>query len=342
MNVVIKKKKINIALQSVGTHAAFSWGVIDKLLEDGRFEIEGCSSVSAAGIMCTAMAHGFQKNGTQGARDILLEFWKMINKEGTRKGLYPSAFDKLYSVHGIKTSPFALMMNAIHTAHLSPQQWNPSGYQLYKQLLQDFFDTDEVSTHSGIKLFLSAINVRTCKLRIFSNKDLNYEKLIALSCAPTYIDAVEVDGEHYWGGDYIGNPALYPLIYECESPDIVVILIHPREVTTTPKSFEDIVQRMQGLFITNTLIREMRSVQYITSLIEQGIADKNRLKHVNVHVIEDNDFFVGLDATSKFNTDWDFILTLFEKGQEAAQKWIDSSYDKVGHDSSADIKKMFM
>jgi NTE family protein len=336
------KKKVTLALQGGGTHLAFSWGVIDYLLKDGRFEIEGASGTSAGGLTCAALCQGMLKNGPQGAREELSAFWKMISDQGMRAGLKPSMLDSLLTTDGVDFSPVQQLLNSVMAARLSPYQWNPYGEKLFRKLLEDFFDFKKISTHPDFKLFLSATNVRSGKLRIFTGDELTVDAFMASSCVPLLSQAVQIEDEIFWDGGYTGNPSLFPLIYNCESADIIVVLVIPHEITGTPTSYADITNRVQELFHSNTLTREMRSIEFITSLIDQGIVDKDKLKKVNVHVIEDHQFFTGLAASSRVNTDWHFLLKLYERGRSVAAKWVEENYDNVGKRSSTDVKGTYV
>lgn len=338
----MKNKTVSLALQGGGTHLAFSWGVIDYLLEDGRIHIEGGSGTSAGGLTCAAIAQGLLKNGKQGARDEMEAFWKMISEQGKKAGLTPSMLDTLLTNSGIGFSPVMGVLNNIPLMQLSPYQWNPYGLKLFADMLNEFFNIEELSTYEDFKLFLTATNVRSGKLKLFTGNELTVEAFMASACLPVLSQAVEIDGESYWDGGYIGNPSLFPLIYNCESSDIIVVLVIPHEIPTTPTTYKDITWRMQELMHTNTLTREMRAIEFVTSMIDQGIADKTKLKRVNIHVIEDHQFFSELDPTSRLNTDWKFMKKLYSRGREVAKKWLDENYDNIGKRSSTDVKDTYV
>jgi len=338
----LEKKTVTLALQGGGTHLAFSWGVIDYLLEDGRFVFEGGSGTSAGGLTCTALAQGLLKNGRQGGRDELANFWKMISEQGAQLGLFPSSFDKFLTGQQMEFSPAVSVINGLMLAHLSPYQWNPYGLKLFRKLLNDFFDFEKLSDMECFKLFLTATNVRNSKLKIFTENEITVESVMASACLPLLSQAVEIDGEVYWDGGYIGNPSLFPLIYNCDTPDIIVILVIPHEISHIPTTYKEIKWRMQELFHTSTLIREMRAIEFITNLIDEGIADKTKLKKINVHVIEDHTFFSSLDPSSMLNTDWNFLMTLYERGRTVAAEWLVKYYDDIGVRSSTNVKDTFV
>lgn len=338
----MKKKTISLALQGGGTHLAFSWGVIDYLLEDGRFEIEGASGTSAGGLTCAALAQGLHKNGPKGGRDELAAFWKMISVQGDLMGLKPGYIDKMLSSSGMGFSVSMTMLNSMMMSWLTPGQWNPYGSNTFKKLLNDFFDFEILSDNNKFKLFVTATNVLNAKLKIFTGEELTVEALMASACIPLLSQTVEIEGELYWDGAYIGNPSLFPLINDCESSDIIVILVIPHQIAKPPISAKDIKWRMQELFHTNALVREMRAIDFVTNLIDQKAVKDLNLKKVNMHVIEDSLYFSQIDPSSRFNTDRDFLKSLYARGRLVAEKWVKENYELVGVKSSLDIKETFM
>lgn len=338
----MKKKIISLALQGGGTHLAFSWGVIDYLLEDGRFEIEGGSGTSAGGLTCAALAQGLLKDGSKGGRKELAAFWDMVSVQGALLGLKPSYLDKLFSSEGMGFSFSMTLLNSMMMSWFQPTKWNPYGIKSFKNLLNDFFDFEKLANNEKFKLFITATNVMNAKLKIFKGKELTADAFMASACVPLLSPPVEIDGELYWDGAYIGNPSLFPLINDCESSDIVVILVIPHQITKPPTSVKDIKWRMQELFHTNALIREMRAIDFITSLIDNQKMKDQPLKKVNIHVIEDNEFFSNLDSSSRLNTESDFLKLLYERGRVVAKNWVDKNYKHVGNRSSIDIKETFM
>ncbi len=338
----MKKKTINIALQGGGTHLAFSWGVIDYLLEDGRFAIEGLSGTSAGGLTCAALAQGLEKNGLQGGREELAAFWEMVVEQGALLGLAPSYIDRMFGLYGMDYSLPLSIVNTLLFAGFLPFPWSPFGLNNFKKLLNNFFDFEKLSQNKEIKLFLTATNVLNSKLKIFTGEELTVEAFMASACVPHYSQTVEIKGEFYWDGGYIGNPSLFPLIYNCDSPDILVILVVPYQINTLPSTVKNINWRMHDLFLTNTLVREMRAIEFVTNLINQQTRDNSKSKKVNVHVIEDNQFFADLDPSSRLNTDENFLKILYERGRAVAAIWVEKNYDNIGKRSTFDVKETFV
>lgn len=335
------KKKISLGLQGGGTHLAFTWGVIDYLLEDGRFEFEGASGTSAGGLSCAALAQGLLKNGNQGGREELRAFWDMIAKEGALLGLTPSSIDRYFNSQGIDFSLSMTMIKNMVMRKIFSNQQNPFDLKIFRNILENFFDFKTLSNDKQFKLFITATNVLTSKLKIFSGEEIGVESLMASACIPMFSQTVEIDGELYWDGAYIGNPSLFPLIYNCESPDILVILVVPHKIKKAPDTLRGIRWRMSELFHTNTLIREMRAVEFITDLIDHRQVQQNHLKRINMHLIDDNDFFSELNPSSRLNTDRVFLNMLYDRGRSVAKSWVEANYEYVGSQSTIDIKKIF-
>ncbi|MBP6985016.1 MAG: patatin-like phospholipase family protein [Alphaproteobacteria bacterium] len=338
----MEKKKITIGLQGGGTHLAFSSGVIDCLLEDGRFEIEGASGTSAGGLICATLAQGLLKNGPQGARDELKAFWDMIISEGIRLGLRPSYFDRYLYKESVSFSLYIEMLKGVFHSWLLPGDWNPYGKNTFKNVLNNFFDFEKLAHNEQFKLFITATNVLNSKLKVFSGKDLTVEAFMATACLPYLTEAIEINGEYYWDGAYIGNPSLFPLMNECSSRDILVVLVIPHKVSKLPHTFMEVRSRLQELSSTNALVREMRAINFIGSLMEENVALQKKLKKMNMHIIEDSLFFEEYDAHSRLNTDKNFLQKLHERGRLVAAKWIENNFEHVGKKSTANIQEEFI
>jgi NTE family protein len=193
-----------------------------------------------------------------------------------------------------------------------------------------------------VKLFLSATNVRTGKVKIFSGKEISVDAVMASACLPTMFHAVEIDGEAYWDGGYMGNPAIFPLIYNCESADIVVVHINPLFREEVPRSADDILNRINEISFNSSLMREMRAVSFVTRLVTQKRVVDGGLKHVLIHSISDDGFMSALTPTSKYNADWDFLIFLRDQGRRCADDWLAEHFVKLGVESSVDAEKVYL
>lgn len=335
------KKKISIALQGGGAHGAFSWGVLDRILEDGRFEIEGMTGTSAGGMNAVAVAQGLMTGGPQQAREELKNFWKKISESGKKSFLNNrGSIDKLLGNYTMYHSPGFMFMDAL-TRFFSPYELNPLKFDPLKQVIQESFDFEKLRKFKDVKLFLCATHVFSGKLKVFNLENLKIESLLATACLPTLHHAVLVDGEYYWDGGFIGNPVLFPLIYECKSPDIVYIQLNPTNRDKLPSTAREIADRLNEITNNATVSREMRAIKFITQLIDQGLLDEKKVPKQYIHKIVDEHTFEDLGWSSKLNTEWEFLLHLFEKGRACADKWIKTNYDNIGVKSTALIDEEF-
>lgn len=331
-----EKRRVTIGLQGGGAHGAFTWGVIDKLLEDGRIEIEGLSGTSAGGMNALAVAQGLLKNGNQGGRDELRNFWRLVSNTSQSFGLVPSPLDRAIGRQGLDFSPIHFMMHQM-SHYFSPYNSNPLDFNILRNIIEMFFDFDLLSKSDKVKLFLCATNVQTSQLKIFTNKDLNVQTLMATAALPSMSKAVEINGEYYWDGGFIGNPALFPLINNCNSTDLIVITLTPYERTHIPTTVGEIKWRMVELSLINSLVREMRAIKFVTDLIDQGIADSKRLKRIYVHTIDKPEIFRDLSYTSPLNSDWAFLEHLYAEGRRAADYWLRKNFNHLGKQSTWDL-----
>lgn len=336
-----KKKKISIGLQGGGSHGAFTWGVLDCLLEDGRIDIEGVSGTSAGGMNCLALCQGMAEGGNEGARKTLHRYWKAVSEKSGQIGIVPTPMDKYIGKYGISTNPLFMMMGMI-SKNLSPYQWNPQNKNMLEDLIGEIFNFKKIAAYKDLKVFLCATNVRTSKLKIFTGAEITSQAVLATACLPSLFQAINIEGEDYWDGGFIGNPAIFPLIYDCETPDIMVILLTPQYRPSTPKTLDEIHWRMTELSLINTLTREMRAIHFISHLIDEGIADKTRIRKINMHVVQNPDVFIDLDHTSALNSDWDFLMHLFEKGRETGKQWLETNFDNISVKSTADLSQHFV
>lgn len=336
------KKKVSVALQGGGSHGAFSWGVMDRLLEDGRFEIEGLTGTSAGGMNAVAIAQGLMKGGNQAARDELKAFWQKISDSGKNSPLnHRGPIDKALGKYTMYHSPGFVIFDYL-SRMFSPYELNPLQIDPLKDVIASSFDFDALRKFKGVKVYLCATHVQTGKLRIFGLDEMKIEALQATACLPTIHNAVKVDGEYYWDGGFIGNPVFFPLIYDCESPDIILIQLNPTVREKIPTTAREIGDRLNEITNNASVVREMRAISFISDLIDDGKLDPKETKRVFMHMIEDEDTFADLGWSSKLNTEWDFFMHLFEKGRSAADKWIKENYEHVGKKTTAPLREHFV
>lgn len=333
-----EKKKISVALQGGGAHGAFSWGVLDRLLEDGRFEFDGFTGTSAGGMNAVAMAQGLMKDGQQGARDELRVFWKRISESGEHSPLNNRGpIDKAMGKYTMYNSPGFVVFDYLSRI-FSPYELNPLQVDPLKDVIMKSFDFEALRAYKGCKVFLCATHVFSGKLKLFSLDEMKPECLLATACLPSIHNAVMVDGEYYWDGGFIGNPVFFPLIYDCESTDIVYIQLNPTYREKVPTTAREIADRLNEITNNASVVREMRAIHFISELIDSGQLDPEKHRRVHLHTIEDEACFQELGWSSKLNTEWDFLTHLFEKGRLAADAWIKEHFHKIGNQSSAVVK----
>jgi len=261
-------KVVNLALQGGGSHGAFTWGVLDRLLEDERISFEGISATSAGAVNAVVLADGLAAGGRDGARDALRVYWQKVSALSARGIFKPSLVDKGNSDFGIEHSLGFWFLKMTYLT--SPYQMNPLNRNPFKELLAEAINFERVRGQTDLKLFLCATDVQTAKVKIFPGKELRLEHLLASTCLPLLMQSIEVDGEYYWDGSYAGNPAIYPLVYDCDSRDILIVHITPSERPGVPTTSPAIMNRMQEISFNTSLIREMRMIASYNKLIEQG------------------------------------------------------------------------
>ena len=339
--VVMETRRVNLALQGGGAHGAFTWGVLDRLLNDPRLEIDGISATSAGAVNAVVLAHGLTVGGREGAANLLAEFWQRVAQVAEWGALRPSWLDRLTRNYGLEHSPSYFLFDLMARV-FSPYQFNPCNYNPLKPLLENVVDFEGLRRRCAIKLFVCATNVRTGKLRVFTNEEICATHVLASACLPLYSQAIEVAGEHYWDGGYLGNPALFPLIYGCKSPDIIVVHINPSERPAIPKTAQEIINRINEISFNSSLLREMRAIAFVTRLIDEGKVTDGSLKRMFVHAIEADDAMQQLGPMSQFNAEWDFLRYLHDIGAERAERWLATHLDRVGEASTVDIRAKYL
>ncbi len=334
-------KTVNLALQGGGAHGAFTWGVLDRLLEDERIAFEGISATSAGAMNAVVLAYGLTEGGRDGARKALAGFWRRVSHAAATGPLQPTWLDRLTGNRSLEWSPAFIAFDLVSRL-LSPYQFNPLNRNPLREVLLQSVDFDRLrSADCPVKLFLSATNVRTGKIKVFENDVICPERVLASGCLPFLFQAVEIDGEHYWDGGYMGNPAIFPLIYGCDSRDVMIIHINPLERQDLPTSAFEIMNRVNEISFNSSLMREMRAISFVTKLIDDNPAMKS-LKRVLVHAIAADEIMSELGAASKLNGDWEFLTYLRDQGRAHADAWLAANFDRLGRESTVDIRKEYL
>ena len=336
-----KFKTINLALQGGGAHGAFTWGVLDRFLEDPRLVIEGISGTSAGAINGMMLVAGMVEGGREGARERLATFWRRVADAALWSPLQPTPLDRAMGNFNLDHSP-AYQAFDLLTRLFSPYQLNPLGVNPLKEIIADLVDFERIHAEAAIKLFVNTTNVRTGKIRVFPNRELSVEALLASACLPSLHPAVEIDGEHYWDGGFMGNPAMFPLLYNCKASDIVLIEINPIAIDHVPESAREIIDRVNTISFNATMMREMRTIAFVTRLLDQHrLTGRSHLRRINFHMVEANAELARYGVSSKLSPDWPFLRALFALGRAKAEAWLEANYAQVGVDSTIDLQKLF-
>jgi NTE family protein len=336
---------VNLALQGGGAHGAFTWGVLDALLEDGRLDFEGVTGTSAGAMNAAVMAHGWaeakahRRDPREGARAALRRFWEEI-------GVQPSIFSLQNALPGLGHHPAAggssVRWLDVVSRVWSPYQWNPLGFNPLRIVLERLVDFERLRKRSPFKLFVGATAVRTGRVRIFRESELTLEMCMASACLPFAFQAVEVDGEPYWDGGYTGNPALFPLFYATEACDLVLVQINPLRRDDVPNTAQEISDRVDEISFNASLLFEMRAIAFVQRLLEERRVEEGRYKRLRVHMIANEERLRALGAASKYDTSPAFLEQLFDIGRATAIDWFDQNATHIGKASSVRIAETFL
>jgi NTE family protein len=334
------KKSIKLALQGGGSHGAFAWGVLDRLLEDERLHIAAVSGTSAGAMNAVALADGIARGGPVEARKCLERFWSATSAAAQYSPIRRSIFDIFMGNWSLDTSPTYILMDHLSRI-LSPYDLNPMNLNPLRDVLARCIDFDNVNDPRGLQLFLTATNVRTGKPKIFRQPGIELDSVMASACLPFLFKAVEIDGEAYWDGGYMGNPALFPLVDECDAGDIVVIQINPFQRPDVPQTARDIQNRLNEITFNTSLLKELRSLAFLWEIIHYENLERERFRDVHVHAIYDENTMLGLGVSSKLNAEWAFLTHLRNRGRETANDWLARHYDDIGIRNTLDLSWIF-
>ncbi len=335
------KKLVGIALQGGGAHGAFTWGVLDRLLEEDNFIAEAMCGTSAGAVNAVTCAYGLHIGGPPKAKELLEELWKKIAQSGSFL-FKPGTYDKTYGNGDIYNSAGYMWFNAI-TQVLSPYNFNPFNFNPLKDILTKLIDFEELQKYNKKKLFICATNVKTNRAKIFSNKDITVDAVMASACLPFLFQAVEIEGEFYWDGGYMGNPPIFPLISNTNLRDIVLVKINSININSVPTTARDIADRVNEISFNSSLINEMKLIHYRNELIRNGVlkTDHKTNREIFVHTISGYEALSQLNYSSKMNTSWEFLLELKNKGRQIASNWLASDFKEVGLKSTFDVEEHF-
>jgi NTE family protein len=334
------RKAINLALQGGGAHGALTWGVLDRILEDERLEIAGISGTSAGAMNAVVLADGFHKDGPEGAREALGAFWRAVSEAARFSPIQRTIWDRMTGNFSLDRSPAYLFFEHL-TRLFSPYELNALNINPLRDLIAGTVDFDSVNRAKELKVYVTATNVRTGRARIFSQPGLSVDAIMASACLPFMFQAVEIDGEAYWDGGYTGNPALYPLVDDTRCRDIVIVQINPMVRHKVPRTGREIINRINEITFNASLVKELRSIELLHQLIEAEGLELERYRDMRIHLIHTDEEVQDLEASSKLNAEWDYLIHLRDRGREWASRWIGQNFDSLGMCSTFDLKALF-
>ncbi len=333
-------KAVNLAFQGGGAHGAFTWGVLDKLFEDGRIWIEAISGTSAGAMNAVVASQGMYDAGGDGARAELERFWWEVSRAGQTSLIRRSPFDILSGNWSLDSSPGFVWLDLMNRV-ASPYDTNPLQLNPLRDLVEKFVDFDKVRDCEDMPIFISATNVETGRVRVFSREEITLDVVMASACLPFMFHAVEIDGVPYWDGGYMGNPVLFPFVDNSPSADVVIVQINPVVRKGAPRTAREILNRVNEITFNSSLMKELRAIDFVDRLIDEGKISDTEFCRMNVHIIEADEEMKALGASSKMNSEWAFLVHLRDIGRRAARAWLECHFDDIGDRSTVDLRSMF-
>ena len=334
-------KRVNLALQGGGAHGAFTWGVLDQLLADDRLFIEGISGTSAGAVNAVMLADGLARGGREEARKRLADFWRAASSTGNLPSVQRETLQRLLSFTPLDGTPVQAWFNAV-SRYFSPYDVNPLNINPLKDLIEHFVDFEALRACQDLQIFISATNVQTGRVRIFSREKISADAVMASACLPLLFRAVEIDGVPYWDGGYRGNPVIFPFFRTTNAEDVLVVQINPLVRHETPTSSSAIMNRINEITFNSPLIDEYRAIDFVARLIDEGRLPRGtgpgEYRRINVHRIVLERFGTHFDALSKLSTDYDFFEMLHVSGKRAARRFMDEHFDDIGKKSTVDLR----
>ncbi len=335
-------KRISLALQGGGSHGAFTWGVLDRLLEDDRFEIEGISGASAGAMNAAVLAHGLAVGGREGARTALARFWEGVAGKASF-AVMPDDLSTAVQIDSEATPTPAFKAFLALSRFFSPYQLNPFDLNPLRSILAEQIDFERLQSERRLQLFIAATRVRTGTLKLFRNRQLSVDALLASACIPSIHKAIEIDGEYYWDGGLAANPPIFPLLHYCRCTDIAVVMLHPWYRQETPRTGEEIWHRLNEISFSSSFHTELQGLALAKREAERSAFSfgrlERRLRRLNMHVIEAEDIMSQLSVLSRLNTHPSFLAALRDEGRARASAWLADNFHLVGARSSFSLDR---
>ncbi len=330
------RKTIELALQGGGAHGALTWGVLDRLLEEPALHIEGVSGTSAGAMNAVVLADGLEAGGAEGARAALERFWKAVSDAAVSSPIQRDLWSRINGDWGLENSPSYVFFDHLSRV-FSPYELNPLNLNPLRDLAADIIDFDRVNRCTAIKVFVTATNVRSGRPRVFRQPELSVDAVMASAALPFMFQAVEIDGEAYWDGGFMGNPALFPLVDECDARDLVLVQINPFERPDVPRSAREIINRLNEITFNASLLKELRAIMLLRDLIEAEGLEHERYRDMRLHRIHADEDLLELKASSKLNAEWAYLCHLRDIGRARAGRWLEKHWNDLGERSSFEL-----
>jgi NTE family protein len=328
---------IDLALQGGGAHGAFTWGVLDRLLQEPWLRIDGISGTSAGAMNAAVLADGHSAGGADGARAALDAFWRNVSRAAELSPLRRTPLDVLLGRWTLDYSPVFVAMD-LTSRLFSPYDLNPSGSNPLRDILGDTVDFERLA-QAPIKVFVTVTNVRTGRGEVFRNSAITPDVLLASACLPTLFQAVDIDGEAYWDGGYSGNPTITPLVRECASRDTILVQINPVERPGTPRTARDILNRLNEVSFNAVLLKELRMIALLRQVANPGDCEGASWAAMRIHCIA-SEQMVTLGYSSKLNAEWEFLCILRDEGRRSAEAFLAAHGEDLGRRSSFDLDSL--
>ncbi len=326
---------VDLALQGGGAHGAFTWGVLDRLLEESWLTFDGISGTSAGAMNAAVLVDGFVRDGHEGARAALEQFWRRVSDAALLSPFRRTPLDILLGRWSLDNSP-AFVAYDILARVVSPYDLNiMKENNPLRDILEATVDFSRL-THAPIKLFVTATNVQTGQGRVFHNEAITADVLLASACLPFLFQAIEIEDEPYWDGGYSGNPTIAPLVKECGADDIVLVQVNPVERLGTPRSAREIANRINEVSFNATLLKELKMIALLRQVANPGNCEGALWAKMRVHRIA-SAAMTELGYSSKLNAEWDFLCHLRDEGRRSAEGFLKDHARHLGRQSSLDL-----
>lgn len=346
-----KTKTINLALQGGGAHGAFTWGVLDALLEDGRVAFDGVTATSAGAMNAVALAHGLALGDNDHARQTLETFWFEVSKAGMWSSPIKRnpieiamALNPIVPDWSLDESMAFYVFQAL-TKAASPYQFNPLNINPLRDVVKKVIDFEAVNACHRLNLFINATAVETGMPRVFYPGEISVDVVMASAALPFLFQAVEINGQSYWDGGYMGNPSLWPLFYKAKSRDVLIVHVNPIQRAGVPTQPYTIENRLNEITFNTSLVKEIRAIGFVKKLLREDMLKdeyKDQYRDILLHAIRTDEVMCDLSIASKFDTEWAFLLHLKGLGRAEGHKWLAAHYGDINKQDTIDLEKEYL